>query len=74
MNKIPNLPNLIDDAIYFAISLGKKGIQKQRLALLEIPSDVLPRFIVLPEKDEEKFVIFLDDIIRFGLKGYILHF
>lgn len=68
------LPNLTDDAIYFAISLGKIGSQKRRLALLEIPSDVLPRFLVLPEKDEEKFVIFLDDIIRFGLKDIFFIF
>jgi polyphosphate kinase len=68
------LPNLTDDAIYLAISLGKKGFQKKRLALLEIPSDVLPRFLVLPEKDEEKFVIFLDDIIRFGLKDIFFIF
>jgi polyphosphate kinase len=29
---------------------------------------VLPRFIVLPESNDEKFIIFLDDIIRYGLK------
>ncbi|HUU99630.1 MAG TPA: polyphosphate kinase 1 [Bacteroidales bacterium] len=62
------LPNLTDDAIYLAIYLVKKGGQKSRFALLEIPTDVLPRFIVLPEKDDEKYVIFLDDIIRLGLK------
>jgi polyphosphate kinase len=68
------LPNLIDDAIYLSISLGKKGSQKKGFALLEIPSEVLPRFLVLPEKDEEKFVIFLDDIIRFGLKDIFFIF
>ena len=26
------------------------------------------RFIVLPEKDDDKYIIFLDDIIRFGLR------
>ena len=41
---------------------------KKRYALLEIPTNVLPRFIVLPEKDDNKYIIFLDDIIRFGLK------
>ena len=68
IEKDSELPNLTDDAIYLAIYLVKKGSQKRRFALLEIPADVLPRFIVLPEKDEEKYVIFLDDIIRFGLK------
>jgi len=63
-----NLPNLTDDAIYFAIILRKKKTNKKRYALLEIPTDVLPRFIVLPERDGEKYLIFLDDVIRFGMK------
>ena len=62
------LPNLTDDAIYLAIYLVKKESQKKRYALLEIPTHVLPRFIVLPEKGDDKYVMFIDDIIRYGLK------
>ena len=29
---------------------------------------MLPRFILLPEKGDKKYIIFLDDVIRFGLK------
>ncbi len=61
-------PNLTDDAIYLAIYLVKKETQKKRFALLEIPTHVLPRFIVLPEKGEDKYLMFIDDIIRYGLK------
>jgi len=68
IEKTSEFPNLTDDAIYFAILLSKKGSDKNKYALLEIPSNVLPRFIVLPERDEDKYIIFLDDIIRFGLK------
>lgn len=68
IEKASELPNLTDDAIYFAILLSKKGSDKKKYALLEIPSNVLPRFIILPERDEDKYIIFLDDIIRFGLK------
>jgi polyphosphate kinase len=68
IEKDNDLPNLIDDAIYFAILLNKKETQKKRYALLEIPTNVLPRFVVLPAKGDDKYVIFLDDIIRFGLK------
>jgi polyphosphate kinase len=67
IEKDTNLPNLTDDAIYFAIYLAKSDTQRRRYALLEIPSNVLPRFIILPEKDDAKYIIFLDDIIRFGL-------
>jgi polyphosphate kinase len=62
------LPNLTDDAIYLAIYLKNKDPEKSRYSLLEIPTNVLPRFVILPEKDDDKFVVFIDDIIRFGLK------
>jgi polyphosphate kinase len=68
------IPNLTDDAIYLAIYLLKKSSGKKRYALLEIPTDVLPRFIVLPPKDEDKYVIFLDDIIRYGLRDIFFIF
>ncbi len=67
IEKDSELPNITDDAIYLAVYLSKKNTQKRRYALLEVPTDILPRFIVLPEKGEEKFIIYLDDIIRFGL-------
>jgi polyphosphate kinase len=74
IEKDSDLPNLTDDAIYLAIYLVKKETQKKRFALLEIPTDVLSRFIVLPEKGDDKYVIFLDDIIRFGLKDIFFIF
>ncbi len=74
IGKENELPNLTDDAIYFAIYLSKKGDLKKRYALLEIPTDILPRFIVLPEKDDGRYVIFLDDIIRFGLRDIFFIF
>jgi polyphosphate kinase len=66
IEKESSLPNLTDDAIYLAIHLTKND--KKRFALLEIPTNVLPRFVVLPERDDNKYIMFLDDIIRSGLK------
>jgi len=74
IEKDSDLPNLTDDGIYLAISLSKKDGQKKRYALMEIPTTVLPRFIVLPDLDDEKYVIYLDDIIRFGLKDIFFIF
>jgi len=68
IQKDAELPNLTDDAIYFAISLYNKESDKKRYALLEIPTNVLPRFIILPESGDDKYIIYLDDVIRFGLK------
>ncbi|MBN2666447.1 MAG: polyphosphate kinase 1, partial [Bacteroidales bacterium] len=73
-DKDSDLPNLTDDAIYLAISLSKKNVEKSKFALLEVPTDVLPRLVVLPEKDENRYLIFLEDIIRFGLKDIFFIF
>jgi len=68
------LPNLTDDAIYLAIQLYNTKSAKKRFALLEIPTDILPRFIILPQKGEDKYIIYLDDIIRYGLKDIFFIF
>ncbi len=69
ISKENKLPNLTDDAIYFAIQLRNRETDKKRYALLEIPSrNILPRFILLPERKGIRYVIFLDDVIRWGLK------
>ncbi|MGC1389948.1 MAG: polyphosphate kinase 1 [Bacteroidales bacterium] len=74
IEKDSKLPNLTDDAIYLAIYLIESLTQKKRYALLEVPTNILPRFIVLPCKGENKCIIFLDDIIRYGLKDIFFIF
>ncbi len=69
ISKENKLPDLTDDAIFFAIQLRNTVRDKKRYALLEIPSpDILPRFIMLPGRKGARYVIFLDDVIRWGLK------
>ena len=68
LTKDGGLPNLTDDAIYFAILLRNTATDKKRYALLEIPTGLLPRFILLPDREDEKYIIFLDDVIRYGMK------
>ncbi|HRI84711.1 MAG TPA: polyphosphate kinase 1 [Ignavibacteria bacterium] len=47
---------------------GNKNVKKRFVnAMVDIPTDKLPRFIVLPSAPNEINVIFLDDIIRFSL-------
>jgi len=68
-------PFLQDDKIYLALKLLKKTAaeeevrakRKPRYALVNIPSDRLPRFIELPEINAQYGIIFLDDIIRMNL-------
>jgi polyphosphate kinase len=62
------LPELKDRAIYFLVKLTKlKTKEKIRYAIIEITTDGMDRFIVLPETNNLKFVILIDDIIRYCL-------
>jgi polyphosphate kinase len=65
------LPELRDRAIYFFVKLTKD--KKSRYALIEIP-DNLSRFLVLPETNNLKFIILLDDIIRYSLEDIFFIF
>jgi polyphosphate kinase len=65
----PSFPYLKNLVIYLAVYLSKSDNSSlKKYALIEIPVKVLPRFIVLPRIDEKKYIIMLDDIIRYGLK------
>ncbi len=68
ISKNSRSPYLKDDAIYLAILLKNSSNEKKWYSLIEIPTDVLPRFVELPKKDGARYIIFLDDIIRSGLK------
>ncbi|CAH1543269.1 polyphosphate kinase 1 [Vibrio rotiferianus] len=58
---------LKDEYAYITVDL-RKGEQSQ-YALIEIPTDHLPRFVMLPEKKgkRRKTIILLDNIIRYCL-------
>ncbi len=57
-----------DREIYLAILMQKKDKMHTGYAIIQIPTDILPRFIVLPEKSKKKYVILLDDVIRLNLQ------
>lgn len=68
-----DLPRLKDYPMYLAIRLSKKtGRGRPGHAFLEIPGD-LPRFVKLPPRDDTRLVMYLDDIIRFGLRDLFGH-
>lgn len=58
-------PELKDRRIYFLVKLTYK--KKIRYALLEVPTKSVSRFLVLPDSNNLKFIILLDDIIRYCL-------
>lgn len=66
MLKKDNFPKLKGNSIYFAIKLSSPK-QEPDYAIMEIPSLVVSRFLVLPQVNKHKYVILLDDIIRYKL-------
>jgi polyphosphate kinase len=61
-------PELRDKSIYLATRLRTKGGKNDRFALIEVPTDVLPRFLILPSVGREQYVILLEDVIRHNLR------
>lgn len=59
--------DLVDDNIYFAISIAIKNKKKPIYSILKLPTDKVDRFIILPKEDKVTNVIYLDDVIRLGL-------
>ena len=60
-------PTLNDKSIYLACKLSKAdGSVPQRFALVSVPTR-LSRFIILPSKENNNYLILLEDVIRFCL-------
>ncbi len=69
VRKENKLPTLKDDSVYLAITIKHiRKTKKVRYALIELPTNTFPRFLQLPGPEDENNYIFLDDIIRAGLK------
>lgn len=59
-------PYLADNSSYlFAKLISQKNEKVIKFALIELPTKTNSRFVILPSKGEEQFVILLDDVIRF---------
>lgn len=71
---------LQNKSIYFAVRLEsvktlinsdevQEKKKRYKYAIVEIPSDKSGRFVVLPGKNDKKFIIFLDDVIKIHLQS-----
>ncbi len=75
VESIPQAPNLKDKSIYLACVLRSKtnGFTK-RYALIEVPTNVCGRFIILPTEGIKSRIILLEDIIRICLPNLFSQF
>lgn len=68
IESIQTFPILSDKSIYLACKLSKKDKSiPQRFALVSVPTRRLPRFVIIPSKNNVNYIILLEDIIRFCL-------
>ena len=73
IDNIRDMPKLRDTSIYLAVRLRNSGSKENtRYSLIEIP-DTLPRFVEMPERDGKKYIILLDDVIRYKPQPNLLH-
>ncbi len=75
-------PFLRNQRLYLSVKLSAKDskskkVHRYRYAIVEIPTNHLGRFILLPKTDEKNCIIFLDDVLRLFLPlifyGYHIH-
>jgi len=76
VESIPQFPYLRDKSIYLGVVLSRKdGSMKRKYALIEVPSRVLGRFVILPSLNvDEHRIILLEDIIRYNLRNIFSYF
>src|SRR6476469_7533306 len=72
---LPQLPYLREKSIFLGVVMSNiSQAYAQKFALIEVPSRVLGRFVILPEKDGNKYIILLEDVIRFNLPYIFSYF
>ncbi|HVU84897.1 MAG TPA: polyphosphate kinase 1, partial [Puia sp.] len=77
IQSIPQFPYLREKSIYLGVVLSRKTTdgEEKKFALIEIPTRVLGRFVILPSASaDEHHIILLEDVIRFNLKNIFSYF
>ncbi len=73
--KKTKFPYLRDRSVYLAVKLSKKSNPNDfAYSLIRIPAKSVPRFLVLPKIGKDKFVMILDDVIRYCLNDLFFYF
>ncbi|MFC2156298.1 polyphosphate kinase 1 [Acidobacteriota bacterium] len=77
IDQVEKFPDLKDESIYLLVNMGKnKPESKQVNALIEVPTESLSRFLILPSEKSikgvtrgkrQRFIMLLDDVIRYNL-------
>jgi len=70
-----SFPYLRDRSVYLAVKLtGGPDPDDFAYSLIRIPSRSVPRFLVIPGQGGRKYVMFLDDVIRYCFEDLFYYF
>jgi polyphosphate kinase len=75
IESITTFPFLRDKSIYLGVVMSKKESALKRMySIIEVPTRVQSRFVILPSPDDEDHIILLEDVIRFNLPDIFSYF
>ena len=62
-------PNsLRDNAIYLVVAMNdSKGLNNEDYSIIKVPTERISRFVVVPVSGKTKYIIMLDDVIRYSI-------
>lgn len=75
LGNVKGSASLQDASIYLTVRLKKSsdpGLEEH--ALIQVPTAVTGRFLVLPEEDKKTYILLMDDVIRYCLKDIFAAF
>ena len=65
------IPGFREDAYYLAVKMTKKKTKKteetKQFAIIEVPTHLFSRFVVLPSQGKKTYFMMLEDVIRYNL-------
>lgn len=68
IESLTDLPYMREKAIFLAVVMSSKNsAYKKKYALVEVPTRMMSRFVLLPSKPGEHYIMLLEDVIRFSL-------
>lgn len=67
LDKKADFPALKDRAIYLAVKMQELEKSRSIFSLIELPQNG-SRFVILPQRENKKYIILLEDVIRYNLK------
>lgn len=75
LNENSAMPYLRDKSLYLGVAMRKKQLQyESKFAIIEIPSRLVGRFVLLPSEKNEKNVMLLEDVIIYNLPHIFSYF